>query len=103
MLGKELTMKIFGPNEGMMCVKDLCKFLDWNVANATLAFKESGFRLITKNVQIPCHTMKYVQSEQDVIFSPLLNFSSKGQHLGYEKVLATFADSPRYNPKWGGD
>jgi len=84
-------------------LKDLCKFLDWNVANPTLAFEESGFRLITTNIQIPCHTMKYLQSQQDVIFSPLLNFSSKGQHLGYEKVLTTFADSPRYNPKCVGD
>ena len=82
-------------------LKDLCNFLDWNVANISLAFEESGFRLATNNqARIPCHTVKYIQRLQHDIFSPLLNFSSKSQHLGYEKVLATYAnDSPRRNPR----
>jgi len=82
-------------------LKDLCKFLEWNVPNVSSTFMESGFRLkITSRARIPCSVVKYIEGEGRSIFRPLHSYSNRTQHLGYGKDLSTYSrDSPKRHPR----
>jgi len=98
---KRIDYEDFWSNQRDDILKDLCKFLDWDVPNVTSAFIESSFRLSVKSrARIPCSVVRYIESEERKVFSQLRHYSNIEQHLGHAKELSTYArDSPRRNPR----
>jgi hypothetical protein len=91
---KRIDYEDFWSDDREIILEDLCEFLGLRVLNVSSAFKASGFRLSSKrSSRVPCSVVKYLESEENNIFSNLFLYSAPAQHIGYHKSLSTYAEN----------